>query len=223
LKKFAIIVAGGSGSRMKSEEPKQFLKILGKPVLAYTMQVFYSFDSSIEIIVILPEKQIKRWEELKKEHNITISHKICAGGSTRFQSVKNGLDQIYADGIVAIHDGVRPFVSSDTIKKCFETAEIKGSAVPIVPVSDSLRYIGEGKNSAVNRSDFAAIQTPQCFRVEKVKKAYQQEYREEFTDDASVAEAAGFEIFLTEGNTENIKITTPSDLLIAEAFAKNRN
>jgi 2-C-methyl-D-erythritol 4-phosphate cytidylyltransferase len=223
LKKFAIIVAGGSGSRMKSEEPKQFLKILGKPVLAYTLQVFYSFDPSIEIIVVLPEKQIKRWEELKKEDNITISHKICAGGSTRFQSVKNGLDQINADGIVAIHDGVRPFVSSDTIQKCFETAEIKGSAVPIVPVSDSLRYIGEGKNSAVNRSDFAAIQTPQCFRVEKVKKAYQQEYREEFTDDASVAEAAGFEIFLTEGNTENIKITTPSDLLIAEAFAKNRN
>jgi 2-C-methyl-D-erythritol 4-phosphate cytidylyltransferase len=220
LKKHTIIVAGGSGTRMGSEEPKQFLKILGKPILAYTLEAFFSFDPIITIVLVLPETQIQKWERLKKECNITVPHQICVGGATRFHSVKNGLELVSENSIVAIHDGVRPFVSIETLKRCFEKAEKLGNAIPSIPVADSLRILSDNSSKAVNRSSFVAIQTPQCFRSEYLKDAYLQNYREDFTDDASVLESAGHTINLTDGNKENIKITTPSDLIIAEAFAK---
>ena len=218
IKLFALIVAGGSGKRMQTETPKQFLELAGKPVLMHTIERFKTFNDSIEIITVLPENQLEYWTSVQKKHSFSVPQTVVKGGDTRFHSVKNGLDFVPDNCLVAIHDGVRPFVSHSTLKQCFETAEKLGNAVPAVTVAESLRALtGEG-NSPVDRQMIRAIQTPQTFKASIIKKAYQQEYRCEFTDDATVLEASGVKINLVEGNRENIKITNREDLLISNAL-----
>ena len=222
MKKIALIVAGGFGSRMKSEIPKQFMLLSGRPVLMHSISAFISFDKNISILLALPQNQIETWNKLCKEFSFNIEHQVVAGGETRFNSVKNGLALITDDNaLVAIHDGVRPLVSQSTISACFETAEKNGNAIPGIPLNDSLRQLKDNTTLAVNRDNYRLIQTPQCFFLKQLKDAYQQNYSEKFTDDASVIEMMGGEIHLVEGNRENIKITTGDDLIIAEALMKN--
>lgn len=218
MKKFVVLVAGGSGSRMGTEIPKQFLEISGKPVLMRTIQIFYNYDPEIELILVLPEAQQKFWAELCLKHSFSIPLRIVNGGETRFHSVSNGLKAIDEDGIVFIHDGVRPFVSEETLARCFESAVKLGNAIPVLPVTESLRKTEGNLNFSVDRGQYFSVQTPQTFRSEQILEAFRQNYDPAFTDDASVVEKAGLPIFMVEGNRENIKITTPEDLIIAEAF-----
>ena len=215
---YALIVAGGSGKRMQTETPKQFLELAGKPVLMHTIERFKAFNDSIEIITVLPENQIEYWMSVQEKYSFSVKQTIVKGGATRFHSVKNGLELVSDHSLVAIHDGVRPFVSADTIKRCFETAEQFGNAVPVVTITESLRMITDEGSSPIDRQKIRIIQTPQVFNASMIKKAYQQEYRPEFTDDATVLEALGEKINLVEGNRENIKITTPEDLLISDVL-----
>ncbi|WP_340111762.1 2-C-methyl-D-erythritol 4-phosphate cytidylyltransferase [Maribellus mangrovi] len=218
LKKFALIVAGGSGNRMKNTLPKQFIEIAGKPILMHTFEAFVRFDPSIEFILVLPENQFEYWKKLCTTHNFTIPFKLANGGSVRFDSVKNGLDRILGDGIVFIHDGVRPLVSEKTLQNCLNGTLDKGNALPVVPVSESVRYTDETENKAVDRSKYVLVQTPQTFKVSDIKEAYKQPYSEWFTDDASLLENLGFKINNVPGNRENIKITFPEDLVYASAI-----
>jgi 2-C-methyl-D-erythritol 4-phosphate cytidylyltransferase len=219
MKLYAVIVAGGSGKRMGADMPKQYLEIAGKPVLMHTMERFKAFDESIEIITVLPENQLRFWAELQMKYSFKIPHTLVkGGGKARFFSVKNGLKFVDVPGLVAIHDGVRPFVSIDTIKRCFETAEKLGNAIPVITPSDTLRMINEKGSSPMNRTFVRQVQTPQVFEAGLIKKAYLQEYLPEFTDDASVLEKTGVKINLVEGNRENIKITNPEDLIISNAL-----
>ena len=221
MHKYAIIVAGGKGERMGNDIPKQFLELAGKPILMHTIEKFKSTFPKIEIILALPENQIDFWKELCSLNTFDInSHTLVCGGKTRFNSVKNALELIKKESIVAIHDGVRPLVSSETIIKCFNEAESKGNAIPSIDVVESLRHVSKQDNSnkAVARSCYQLIQTPQCFTSTLILKAYQQDFNESFTDDASVVEALGEKINLVEGNKENIKITSPIDLKIAKAL-----
>ena len=217
MKRYAIIVAGGKGTRMGNDIPKQFIEIAGKPILAHTIENFYRFDPNIDLIIVLPQNQQEYWKRLCAVHRITIPHLVVKGGETRFHSVLNGLSLIPDEGIVAIHDGVRPLTAHRVIENCFHVAEEKGGAIPVLPLTDSLRQIFPDKSSkAVDRTAFVAVQTPQTFRVEEIKKAYKLPYNDTFTDDASVYEAAGYIPELVEGNRENLKITLPVDLAIAE-------
>jgi len=220
MKKFAVIVAGGSGKRMGSDIPKQFLEVGGKPVLMHTFDVFYAFDPNIEFIFVLPENQINTWNLLCEKHSFEFEYRIAFGGETRFQSVKNGLKCIKEDGIVFIQDAVRPFVSHQTLKNCYKTTVEKGNALPVIPIIDSVRMVNENGNHTVDRSKYFMVQTPQTFQVNLIKNAYQNAENDMFTDDASVFESAGGEIYTVDGNRENIKITTPVDIIIAEAFVK---
>ena len=215
---YVVIVAGGSGKRMGAEIPKQFLELAGRPVLMHTIERFKSFNDSIEIITVLPENQLRHWLELQVKYSFTLPQTLVKGGSSRFYSVRNGLKFVNTPGLVAIHDGVRPFVSIDTIKRCFETAEKLGNAIPAISPTESLRIITGFGNLPVDRFYVKQIQTPQVFRAELIKKAYLQEYNTEFTDDATVLEKTGEKINLIEGNRENIKITNPEDLLISTAL-----
>ncbi len=218
-----IIVAGGSGKRFKSKIPKQFLELSGKAILMQTIEVFFNYDTSLQIILVLPEQHIEYWKNLCKKYNFKINHKIVLGGNTRFHSVKNALDTIpVSDNLVAIHDGVRPLVSTATIERCFAKAKKTGNAIPAIPPHDSVRLINKNTNRIINRSSLLLIQTPQVFRIDKLKQAYSQDYREIFTDDASVLETFGEKIYLVEGNRENIKITSNIDLVIAKALIKNK-
>lgn len=220
INNFVIIVAGGSGSRMGTEIPKQFLELCGKPVLMHTIQVFHDFDPESKIILVLPEDQQQFWKGLCLKHSFSLPHQVVLGGKTRFHSVLNGLSQITEKGIVFIHDGVRPLVSKKTLERCLETAQKNGNAIPVLPVNESLRKQEGNLNISVDRSQYFSVQTPQTFRSEQILEAFKQEFDPAFTDDASVAEKAGFPIYLVEGNRENIKITTPIDLNVAEAFLK---
>lgn len=215
---YAVIVAGGSGKRMGIETPKQFLELSGRPVLMHTIERFKSFSDAIEIITVLPENQLRHWMYLQKKYSFTISQTIVKGGIHRFFSVKNGLRFVNVPGLVAIHDGVRPFVSIDTIRRCFDTAEKLGNAIPSVSSADSLRLINEKGSEPLNRLNVKQIQTPQVFSAELIKKAYLQQYSPEFSDDATVLEKTGEKINLIEGNRENIKITNPEDLIISSAL-----
>lgn len=215
---YAIIVAGGSGKRMGAEIPKQFLNLAGRPVLMHTIERFKSFNGSIEIITVLPENQLRHWIDLQNEHSFTIPQTLVKGGSARFFSVRNGLKFVNVPGLVAIHDGVRPFVSTDTIRRCFTTAEKLGNAIPSVSPVESLRIITETGNKPLNRLNVKQIQTPQVFSSELIKRAYLQDYKPEYSDDATVLESMGEKINLVEGNRENIKITNPEDLLISTAL-----
>lgn len=216
MKKYAIIVAGGSGSRMRSNLPKQFIEIGGLPVLMHTLNRFKEAFADIDLILVLPESQFDFWEELCQKHHFTVAHQLVKGGNSRFQSGKNGLAVIETDGIVAVHDGVRPFVSTDIIRESFEVAQVKGTAVVSVASKDSVRVNGQ----AIDRQTVRLIQTPQTFQASIIKKAFETEELSTFTDDASVVEFAGFEINLIEGSYENIKITTPEDLEWAEIILK---
>jgi 2-C-methyl-D-erythritol 4-phosphate cytidylyltransferase len=215
---YALIVAGGSGKRMGAETPKQFLELAGKPVLMHTIERFKAFNSAIEIITVLPENQLRYWIDLQEKYSFVIPHTLVKGGSHRFYSVRNGLKFVNIPGLVAIHDGVRPFVSIDTIKRCFETAEMLGNAIPSVSPTESLRILTDEGSVPVNRMHVKQIQTPQVFNAGLIKKAYLQEYRPEFTDDATVLEKSGEKINLIDGNRENIKITNPEDLIISKAL-----
>ncbi len=218
MKRYVIIVAGGSGQRMESSIPKQFLTIDNEIILMMSIKSFYKFDSSIKLIVALPKNQIVVWKELCNKHNFNIQHTVIIGGQTRFHSVKNALTKIDSEGIVAIHDGVRPLVSQNTIKKTFEKALSDGNAIPYVDLVDSLRYVDFEINIPVNRDKHKTIQTPQVFSSSLIIKAYEQEWEESFTDDASVVEKLGHKINLIKGNKENIKITSQVDLKIAEVL-----
>lgn len=222
MKKVAVIVAGGSGSRMQSDIPKQFILMGGQPILMHTIARFYHYDPAIQIILVLPENQIEWWEELCLEYNFVIRVQIVPGGKTRFQSVRNGLNAIesgFKNTFVAIHDGVRPFVSNEVLNRSFEEALIFDNAITCVSLKDSVRLMEGGVSIHVDRSLYRLVQTPQTFRFELIKDFYQEE-KGHFTDDASVAEFHGMKIHLTEGNYENIKITTPEDLVIGEAFLR---
>jgi 2-C-methyl-D-erythritol 4-phosphate cytidylyltransferase len=215
---YVVIVAGGSGKRMGAEIPKQFLELAGRPVLMHTIERFKAFNDAIEIITVLPENQLLHWCDLQEKYSFRVSQTLVKGGSHRFFSVQNGLKFVNTPGLVAIHDGVRPFVSIDTIKRCFETAEKLGNAIPSISPTESLRIITDQGSMPVNRFHVKQIQTPQVFNAELLKKAYQQAYNVEFTDDATVLEKTGEKINLIEGNRENIKITNPEDLLISTAL-----
>ncbi len=218
MKRFVIIVAGGSGQRMKSSVPKQFLTINNEIILMMSINSFYNFDQSIKIIVALPDDQISTWKELCLKHNFIVKHSIVTGGNTRYHSVKNALVKVNTEGIVAIHDGVRPLVSHKTIEKVFEKASLSENAVPYIDLVDSIRYVNSDINHPVDREKYKLIQTPQCFKSNLIKKAYEQPWEESFTDDASVVEKLGNKINLIKGNLENIKITSQVDLKIAEVL-----
>lgn len=216
------MVAGGKGSRMKSDLPKQYHDLAGKPVIIHAISRFLEFDPLMDVVVCVHPSYMSQLENLLKKYLPEFSGiRITAGGDTRFQSVKNGLQQLPDEpGVVGIHDAARPFVSIETVRLCYETAAQKGNAVPCMPVQESLRKISNNINHAVNRNEYRSVQTPQCFHLEKLKKAFEQEYSQIFTDDATVFEHNGESIYLVEGNVENIKITTPLDMLLAEAIAQ---
>jgi 2-C-methyl-D-erythritol 4-phosphate cytidylyltransferase len=214
----AIIVAGGKGLRMNAEIPKQFLEINHLPILMHTLNAFSMYDASIQLILVLPAEQVDYWKELCLKHSFSISHTIVSGGDTRFDSVKNGLDAVKVHSMVAVHDGVRPLVSRDTIARCFEQVYQYGAVIPTVELVDSIRQLTDGRNIAVDRSAFQLVQTPQVFDSMILRNAYNQEFSSLFTDDASVVEAAGTAVKLVQGNRENIKITTEMDLKIASLF-----
>jgi len=220
MNKYALIVAGGTGSRMNNGTPKQFLELNGMPLLMHTINVFYAYDKNINIVLILPENLTDLWKGLCNEYHFTLNHKIAIGGETRFHSVKNGLSLIKDEGIVFIHDGVRPLISRSTIEHCHKTALKKGNALPVVPLTESVREVTGHINRSADRSRLFLVQTPQTFRVSLIRKAYRQDYSEIFTDDATVLESSGIAINLVEGNRENIKITYPEDLIIANALIK---
>lgn len=211
---YAIIVAGGSGSRMKSDVPKQFLLLNGKPILQHTLERFLSLSPTPQLILVLPAHDRSTWETLRQQHGFHPSIQIVDGGATRFQSVRNGLRAISSpNGLVAIHDGVRPFVSPQIIQHSYETAARTGSAVTCVPVKDSVRQVDpDGSSTALDRSTLRLIQTPQTFELSRLRRAFETDEQPFFTDCASVMEYAGFPITLIDGSYENIKITTPDDL-----------
>ena len=213
-----IIVAGGKGERMNANIPKQFLELHGKPILIHTMEAFYRFDNTMQIMLVLPETQIDYWNALCKKHAFAVLHNIVIGGQTRFNSVQNGLKMVQAPSLVAVHDGVRPLVSSSTIARCFDAAGKYDAAIPVIDLIDSIRQVNEDESLSVDRTKYKLVQTPQVFDAELLKKAYEQEFSALFTDDASVVEALGTKIHLVEGNRENIKITTEIDLKMAETF-----
>lgn len=211
-----IIVAGGKGERMHTDIPKQFIELNSRPILMHTIDVFFQYNSQIEVIVVLPETQIENWIQLCKKHAFEIKHRVVSGGILRFYSVKNGLNVASDNGLIAVHDGVRPLVSVETIAACFNEARISGAAIPVIEPVESIRQI-DGENSvAVDRDQYRLVQTPQVFETKILKKAYLQDFSPLFTDDASVVEASGVKISLVQGNRENIKITTPFDLKLAE-------
>lgn len=219
MNKTALIVAGGSGTRMESNLPKQFLLLVGKPILMYTIEAYYNSGVN-HIILVLPESQIEFWNQLCQTHQFTIHHQIVAGGSSRFESVQNGLQYCNDNDLVAIHDGVRPFISKEIILNGFETAAQKGNAVAAVRLKDSIRKVELLSNKNVNRDNYYLIQTPQTFKAQLIKYAYAAQDHINFTDDASVLESNGHAINLIAGDYKNIKITTPEDLLVGEAFLK---
>lgn len=219
MKKYAIIVAGGKGLRMGKELPKQFLPIgNGEPILMYTLKAFYTYDPAIEIIVVLPEEQHSYWKEQCCAHGFFLPHTVANGGNTRFHSVKNGLAYVLGDGLVGVHDGVRPFVSLEVIARCYDFAKTYKAVIPVIEVVETIRQLTAEGSKTVNRDDYRLVQTPQVFDARLLKKAYLQAYMPFFTDDASVVEAMGVPVFPVEGNRENIKITTPFDLKIANSL-----
>ncbi|MFV0553938.1 MAG: 2-C-methyl-D-erythritol 4-phosphate cytidylyltransferase [Mangrovibacterium sp.] len=223
MNKFAIIVAGGSGTRMGSNIPKQFLPLDGMPILMHSLTAFHAFDAEMQLILVLPSFQVSYWEKLCEKHHFKLAHRIVAGGNSRFQSVRNGLESIAEkEGIVFIHDGVRPLISLETIKNCYLTATEKGNALPVVPLVDSIRELTDGQSTHKDRANYRLVQTPQTFLLAEIKAAFQQKECPLFTDDASVLEAAGGKINLVDGNSENIKITTPKDLALAEILIKQK-
>jgi 2-C-methyl-D-erythritol 4-phosphate cytidylyltransferase len=216
-KRTVIITAGGIGKRMNSDVPKQFLLLGGTPILMHTIQRFYDFDDSTEILVTLPKDWWSYWSKLCEKHSFQIPVQLIEGGKERYHSVQKAV-QVAKGEIIAVHDGVRPLASIETIHQAFQLAEEKGSGIPVVPLKESIRKLSNDSNEAVYRNDYMLVHTPQCFRSIWLKEAYNQTFTDKFTDDASVVEKAGKSIHLSASNEENIKITTPNDLKIAELF-----
>ena len=221
-KEFALIVAGGKGTRIKTKLPKQFLELNGKPILLHTLEAFLRYSDEITIVLVLPEDDFEIWKAICKKFNFNTPVIVEKGGETRFQSVKNGLNKIEGPGLVAIHDGVRPLVSEDIIGASFRLAAVHQSAVAAVRLKDSIRMTDQDNTKAVDRSRFRLIQTPQTFDIDLIKHAYQIKEDASLTDDASVAEKSGHVISLFEGSYENIKITTQEDLIVAEALLNSK-
>ncbi|MBD1366361.1 2-C-methyl-D-erythritol 4-phosphate cytidylyltransferase [Mucilaginibacter sp. ZT4R22] len=220
---YAIIVAGGSGTRMQSALPKQFLELNGKPVLMYTLEAFHNSAASPELILVLHANYHVLWKELCAVHNFAIKHTLIPGGETRFHSVKNAIDQITdKDVLIAVHDAVRPLIDPAVIDEAYRYAEAHESAVVAVKSRDSVRQLTGDTSQSLNRDDIYLVQTPQTFQSALLKKAYEQPYDQKFTDDASVVEQAGAQIHLIEGNYTNIKITFPEDIAIAEALINKK-
>lgn len=218
MTQYVIIVAGGKGTRMGSELPKQFLPLDGKPILMHTLEVFRKYSADLKIILVLPREQQEFWKQLCRKHAFTVEHTVVDGGETRFHSVKNGLAEVRQSGVVGVHDGVRPFVSLQVIRNCYEQAEVHKAVVPVVDVVETLRHLtGEGSET-VCRESYKLVQTPQVFDADLLKKAYARDFEPFFTDDASVVEATGIPVRLVEGSRENIKITTPFDLKVGTAL-----
>ena len=217
---YIIIVAGGKGLRMGSDIPKQFLPIGGKPVLMRTIERFREYAKDLQIILVLPKAQQDYWQKLCEKYDFDIDYQLADGGETRFHSVQHGLALIpdNAEGVVGVHDGVRPFPSIEVIRNCYETARTAKAVIPVIPVVETVRHLQGNTSETVPRNDYRLVQTPQTFDIQLLKAANRQPYRDDFTDDASVVESYGHSITLVEGNRENIKITTPYDLKIAEAI-----
>lgn len=218
MKEFGLIVAGGKGTRINSKLPKQFIGLAGKPILLHTVEAFHRYSPELPIVLVLPESDFGIWEQICQAHNFTRPVILQRGGATRFQSVRNGLGKLAGDGLVAIHDGVRPLVSEDIIGASFRLAAIHSCAVAAVRLKESIRMTDQDTTKAVDRSRYRLIQTPQTFDLQLIKKAYEIQEDPQLTDDASVAERAGHTISLFEGSYTNIKITMPEDLVIAEAL-----
>ena len=218
MKQYVIIVAGGKGLRMGAQLPKQFLVVAGKPILMHTINVFHSYNPQLKIILVLPGNLCEYWHRLCREYQFLIRHTVVEGGETRFHSVKNGLSQIDDSGYVGVHDGVRPLVSLQVIARCYELAKTKKAVVPVVDVVETMRHVEGVHSVTVDRDAYKLVQTPQVFDTQLLQEAYQQPYSLHFTDDASAVEALGVPVTLTDGNRENIKITTPFDLKIAETL-----
>ena len=214
-----IITAGGIGKRMKSALPKQFLPICDKPLLMHTLEKFYHFDPKIQIVLTLPDVWREYWEALVAENEFKIPHRVVSGGAERYHSIKNALQYCLGD-VIAIHDGVRPLVSSKTLDACFDSVKSNDAVIPVLDLKSSLRKISNGISEVVDRSSFVEVQTPQCFKKEIIIASYQQEYHDKITDDAGLAEEAGFKITCVSGNEENIKVTSQTDLLFAELLLK---
>ena len=219
MKRYAIIVAGGKGLRMGADLPKQFIPVEGRPVLMRTLDAFYACDDTIQIILVLPRDHQPYWDELCREYQFVVPHRIADGGATRFHSVQSGLALVDADdALVAVHDGVRPFVSPEVINQCYSEACSHGAVVPVIPVVETVRQIVGADSITVPRDAYRLVQTPQTFRVSLLRRAYEQPYCDAFTDDASVVESLGEAVHLVKGNRENIKLTTPYDLIVAKAL-----
>ena len=215
-----IIVAGGTGSRMNNELPKQLIEINNKPVIVYSIEKFLFFNKNIQVIISLHKDYFELFEKIKTQHHLK-NIQIVQGGDTRYQSVKNALNVLNKNiTIVGVHDAARPLVSLQTIEKTFTDAEQYGAAIPVIDMNESLREVTNNESKAVDRSKFKIIQTPQCFKKDVLLNAYNISYNPLFTDDASMVEKNGHTIFLTEGNKENIKITYPQDLILAELLLK---
>ena len=223
MKKYAVIVAGGSGTRMGYSVPKQFLLLKDKPVLWYAIDAFFRAYDDMEIILVLPEAHFVKGRGIIAQFNYSERIVLAAGGNTRYQSVKNGLQLIKEESVVFVHDGVRCLISVPLIQRCYNQAILKGSAVPAVAATDSIRIFSDGKHFVENRQQVRIIQTPQTFLSSIILPAFEQEYSEAFTDEATVVEANGAAIFLTEGEYDNIKITRPVDLMIAERMIEERS
>ena len=221
MKKHIIIVAGGKGLRMGGDIPKQFLPICGKPVLMRTIEAFYTYDADIHVVLVLPASQQSYWKDLCVQYRFDKKHDIANGGETRFHSVMNGLALVEGEGWVGVHDGVRPFVSKEVISRCYAEAMIKKAVIPVIGVVETVRCLTEEGSMTVPRDQYKLVQTPQVFDVALLRRAYQQEYTDGFTDDASVVESLGERVHLVEGNRENIKLTTPFDLKLAEMLLED--
>lgn len=221
MKYYAIIVAGGSGKRMKNSVPKQFIALAGKPVLMHTIEKFYRTSAAIKIIVVLPKSFHSAWTALCERHYFNLPHQVCEGGTSRFQSVKNGLKFCVESSIIAVHDGVRPFIHPDHILSLYKDAESKLAVVPAFAVKESIREVNAEGSRALDRSRYYSVQTPQCFSSELLHKAYQQKEQATFTDDASAVEELGINVHLAKGDRKNIKLTTPEDFVFAEALLKH--
>lgn len=216
-----IIVAGGSGTRMGAEIPKQFIELDGLPILMHTLGNLHAMDSTLQLVLVLPEAQMDYWEALCSKHSWRVPHHLANGGDTRFLSVKSGLDLVDGE-LVGIHDGVRPFVSRQVVEACFSVASESGAAIPVVPIVQSLRKLNEDSSEAVDRNEYRAVQTPQCFQTSILKKSFAAADRTDYSDDATVVEANGHAISLVEGNSENIKITSPIDLELGQLIIARR-
>jgi len=222
IKKYAVIVAGGQGLRMGSAIPKQFLPLLGKPMLCHAVEAFANAIDDVQLILVLPADQVGSAQTVLRSYLGGIDVVTVAGGQTRYHSVQNGLKKVNNDGIVFVHDGARPLVSAELILRCYQQAKEKGSAVPVIPIAESVRVLDGDRSTALIREQLRIIQTPQTFRTDLILPAFKQDYDPSFTDEATVLEANGTKIHLIDGTHDNIKVTGPDDMVIAEALLKDR-